>query len=540
MRSLTVLYGGRLTPEAFEPINAGEAAGKSAFIMALERAGRFPGTEKTVLLANEGGVFPDLPGGVSVVSRPSWTKKALLEALSVLAGGEGKAYDLTFFAWADCPLLDPVLAGALAERHLRYGAEYSYADGWPYGFAPELLSPGTAGVLFKILGDDDGPLERDCLFSVIQKDINAFDIETEISPVDLRQHRLNLQADSKRNFLLISRFFENSVTKAAEAAAFVENKPSLLRTLPAFYAIQVSGPCPQSCSLCPWPGIRTRQKSPGGADFMDKNRFAELLDKIIAFSGDAVIDLSLWGEISLHPDKMELIRLVLARPELSLIIESSGLGWKNEELEALAAASVPARKSPLLSSPLSWVISLDAWDAERYKELRGPGFAEASDCAKKLLSLFPKDAYVQAVRTKGAEDDIEQFYRSWKDLSPGKNAANIIIQKYDDYCGVLPKLQASDLSPVKRRPCRHLMRDMNVLLDGRVPVCREDLSALARAVAPTGAVALERAVDLGNVFAGSGSIKEIWERGEALLREHCGGTYPGICAECDEYYTYNY
>jgi spiro-SPASM protein len=540
MNALMVLFAGALSKEALEPVFPGEnKAGpvKNSFSLAIEQARRFPGTEKTVLLANEGGAFPDLPGGVSVVSRPSWTKKALLEELAALAGGGGEAYDLTFFAWADCPLLDPALAGALAERHLRYGAEYSYADGWPYGFAPELLSPGTAGVLSKILGDDDGPVERDCLFSVIQKDINAFDIETEISPEDLRQHRLCLQADSKRNLLLVSRFFENSVTAAADAAAFIERKPGLPRTLPAFFGIQVSGPCPQSCSLCPWPLIRSKQKGGPGpeapADFMDKNRFEELLDKIVAFSGDGVIDLSLWGEISLHPDKIELIRAVLKRPELSLILDSSGLGWKNEELEALAdaATAAAARKSPLLASPLSWVISLDAWDAGRYKELRGPGFAEASDRAKKLLSLFPKDAYIQAVRTRGAEDDIEQFYRSWKDLSPGKNAANIIIQKYDDFCGALPKLQASDLSPVKRRPCWHLMRDINVLLDGRVPVCREDLAALK------GEGGL---VEPANVFAGADALKDIWEGREALLRDHCGGTYPGICAECDEYYTYNF
>jgi spiro-SPASM protein len=517
-----------MAPEAFEALDAG--AGKSAFLLALERAGRFPGTEKTVLFTEEGAEYPGLPGGVSPVSRPSWTKKGLLEELARLSSNSGEAYDFVYFAWADCPFLDPDLAGALAERHVRYRAEYSYADGWPYGFAPELLSPGTAGVLLKIAGDEDGPVERDCLFSVIQKDINAFDIETEISPLDLRQYRIRLQADSKRNLLLISRFLEASVTSAAGAAPFIEARPELLRTLPAFYPIQVSSSCPQSCSICPWPAHKPAG-APEESGFMGKDRFEELLDKIVAFSGDAVIDLSLWGELSLHPDKEELIHMVLARPELSLVIESSGLGWQNRELEALAAASASAvpRKSPLLASPLSWIISLDAWDPALYKERRGPGFAEASECAKKLFSLFPRDAYVQAVRLKGGEDDIEKFYLSWRDLGPGKNAVNVIIQKYDDFCGALPRLQASDLSPVKRRPCWHLMRDMNILVDGKVPACREDLGALkGEGNRPSP----------GNVF--TGSLDDIWERGMPLLREHCGGVYQGICAECDEYYTYNF
>ena len=527
MRSLTVLFAGSLAPEAFEALDA--AAGKSAFFLALEKVSRFPGTEKTVLFIEEGAELPELPGGVSLVSRPGWTKNGLLEELARLSSHGGEAYDFVYFAWADCPLLDPDLAGALAERHIRYHAEYSYADGWPYGFAPELLSPGTAGLLLKIAGDEDGPVQRDCLFSVIQKDINAFDIETEISPVDLRQYRLNLQADSKRNILLISRFLEASAISAAGAAPFIDAKPWLLRTLPAFYPVQVSGSCPQSCPICPWPAHRP--EAPEKSGFMGKDRFEELLDKIIAFSGDAVIDLSLWGELSLHPEKMELFQMVLARPELSLIIESSGLGWQNGDLEALAAAAASAapRKSPLLASPLSWIISLDAWDPARYKERRGAGFAEASECAKKLLSLFPNDAYVQAVRIKGGEDDIEKFYLSWRDLSPGKNAAHVIIQKYDDFCGALPRLQASDLSPVKRRPCWHLMRDMNILADGKVPVCREDLGALKGEGAKPSP---------GNVF--TCSLEDIWERGMPLLMEHCGGVYQGICAGCDEYYTYNF
>jgi spiro-SPASM protein len=145
------------------------------------------------------------------------------------------------------------------------------------------------------------------------------------------------------------------------------------------------------------------------------------------------------------------------------------------------------------------------------------------DSAKKLLALFPKDAYVQAVRTAGAEDDIEKFYRSWKEAAPN-GAANIIIQKYDDFCGALPKKQASDLSPVQRQPCWHLMRDLPVLLDGTVPLCREDLSAGRRI--------------LGNVF--SDSLETIWQRGAQFYEEHCLRGYENSCAGCDEYYTYNF
>ena len=374
-------------------------------------------------------------------------------------------------------------------------------------------------------------MDRDTLFDVIQKDINAFDIETEISPVDLRPLRLCLAADSKRNLLLLSRLMEAGLVSAMEAEKFINEKPALLRTLPSFFNIQVYGGCPQACSLCPWPAYGGGNQS--GAvterkDFMSGPAFSSLLDKIEVFSGDAVISLSLWGELALHPEKMDLIGMVLSRPALSLVIETSGIGWKEEELKALslaASTSVP-RKNHM--APLSWIVSLDAHDPERYKEVRGPGFSEARSCAKTLLSLFPCDAYIQAVRVKGFEDDIEHFYRSWKEEGR-KDGSHIIIQKYDDFAGALPRMQASDLSPVKRRPCWHIQRDMNITLDGTVPCCREDLAVLkGKGDKPVWGNALQE------------ELSSIWDRGAEIFAGHCKLEYKGICAGCDEYYTYNF
>jgi spiro-SPASM protein len=259
---------------------------------------------------------------------------------------------------------------------------------------------------------------------------------------------------------------------------------------------------------------------------MEKEAFKKLLDKIIAFSGDAVIDLSLWGELAIHPGKMDIIGAVLSRPELALIIETSGIGWRSDELEktlelSKAAAAKAGRISPL--PPLSWIVSLDTMDPAHYRELRGPGFTEAVDCAKRLLTLFPKNAYVQAVRTKGDEDDIEKFYRTWKEA-----AANIIIQKYDDFCGALPKRQASDISPVERQPCWHIMRDFPVLLDGTVPRCKEDSAALGN----------DNGCTLGNAL--TEQFEDIWKKGAACYDTQCRSVYEGICAGCDEYYTYNF
>jgi len=524
MNALLVLFAGNLSGEAAIPL----LNGKNSFSLALEQSRRFPSVGKTVVLTGQNGDIPPELEGICIEKRPLWTVKSLLETIAIHSEG----FDLSYFAWADCPFLDPELAARLAERHLRYAAEYSYADGWPYGLAPELLSPGTAAILAKILGESDGgPVGRDALFSVIQKDINAFDIETEISPVDLRCHRLNLCADSKRNLLLLQRFAAgNAVPDTVAVERVVAEKQETLRTLPAFYPVQVCGGCPHSCSWCPWP--MAGGGSAGGnavterRDYMEAAQFEALLDKIVSFSGDAVIDLSLWGELSLHPQKKELIAMVLQRPELTLVIETSGVGWQGGDIEYCAElsqkASAVSRKNSL--PPLSWIVSLDSADPARYREIRGAGFTEANDFAKKLFAIFPKDAYVQAVRVTGAEDDTEHFYRSWKAALP--DTANIIIQKYDDFCGMLPKKQASDLSPVQRQPCWHLMRDVPILIDGTVPLCRQQIAA------PGGGIAL------GNVF--TEALGDIWERGQKFYAEQVNKKYNSLCAGCDEYYTYNF
>ncbi|MDR0447887.1 MAG: spiro-SPASM protein, partial [Treponema sp.] len=268
-------------------------------------------------------------------------------------------------------------------------------------------------------------------------------------------------------------------------------------------------------------------------DFLSPADFSVLLDKIEQFSGDAVIDLSLWGEIALHPRREELIQSVLDRPALSLIIETSGCGWAGFDLEK-AAEKAAAAKPRLNGQPaLSWIVSLSP------SELPMPGLtgeeSEAVSFAKKLSACFPREhgkddrVYIEAIRTSGAEDAIEQFYRSWKaysagDPAKGSSVPAIIIQKYDSFCGFLPQKQTVDLSPVERRPCWHLMRDFPILIDGTVPLCRE---------------VPENFMIVGNAL--NEDLETIWKRGEEAYLSHCRKVYaPGSCGICDEYYTYNF
>ncbi len=214
MNNLAVLYGGQLNHFAGEAV----FNGKNALETALEKVRLFPDVSKCLVLLSDNGKVKPVSGDIEIITKASWTKKSLLECVS----REGEHFDHTFFAWADCPLLDPEITTAVYKRHTQYLADYSYADGWPYGMSPEILRKGTSGILLKILGEEDNPVDRDCIFSVLQKDINTFDIETEISSIDLRGYRLSLTADSKRNMILLMRLIGAGLSGTKNAAEIIE------------------------------------------------------------------------------------------------------------------------------------------------------------------------------------------------------------------------------------------------------------------------------------------------------------------------------
>jgi spiro-SPASM protein len=516
MKLAAFIYAASLSPHALEPIDGG----LSAYDRCLAFASALPSLERIVVA--EGKVALP-PGKAEKVRRDEWSVDLLLSEME--KAGEGM--DAVLLAWADEPFLDPELAAKMLGDFKRYRAEYCFADGYPVGLSAELVAPRVIPALRKLAAQLPPEPERGSLFAAIQKDINAFDIETDISPVDLRDQRLVLACDTKRNTLLVNALARAGVVDAKSALEIIPARLELLRTLPAFVQVQVASGCPQECALCPYPLFAPGSSEAGGLGklrgAMSRDMFAYVLDQVVALSEDAVIDLSLWGEPAMHPDIGGLIDEVLDRPTLSLIIETSGLGW-GEAFEKGLANRIKERDA---AGRIDWIVSLDAFSPELYARLRGPGYEEAVAFADRLIALFPSHAHVQMVRSRENEAELEAFWRGWK-----KKTDKVIVQKYSRQAGLLPERKVSDLSPLSRRPCWHLKRDLAILVDGRIPLCR-DASHLE--------------LSMGNAFA-SGGIAEAWKAGAAQHEKHieaCAGgaagvaAFPSPCEACDEYYTYN-
>lgn len=75
---------------------------------------------------------------------------------------------------------------------------------------------------------------------------------------------------------------------------------------------------------------------------MAKKDFSTLIKKIADYSQTAVVSLSLWGEPSQHPEIAACVAEVLQYPGLSVLIETTGIGWKPETLDAIAETAKKA------------------------------------------------------------------------------------------------------------------------------------------------------------------------------------------------------
>ena len=463
-----------------------------------------PLRDRTVSQWLDAALDQALPGAPRVVMGPFASAAELIEALIQASG----TFDETVVVWSDAPFLRPDVTAEMLALHRQYRADYTFADGFPAGLTPEILRPAMLSVLRGWADGRTAGVDRGTLFELLSTDINRFDVETHLSPVDLRSRRLSLTADTLRNRLLLDRYADDAGLEIRAFLERIEQTGTRARTLPATLHVQITDGALQVPVWSPvrqfLPDTLTRRGS------ITRERWNDLLDRALAWAGDLTVLPSFWGEPSLHPQILELLSDALEKPGLKLCVETSGLGWADVDLETLSQHPGAAR--------IEWIVELDSDAAETYRTMRGDGFEEAHRLVSRLLPLFSGHVWPQTVRMGLNEPEMETFYKRWKE-----EAGRVIIQKHNDFGGRLERAKPSELSPWKRHPCWHLARDLAVFLDGSVVVCRDDFS---------------KTMPLGNVW--TDTLETIWEHGSGLFERHTREDWPEVCQNCDEWYTFHF
>ena len=540
MKNIVVLFAGGDMTHALENI----FDGKNAFDLAVQWA--YAVAENGIVLLTTPSGSEKLCSGATemdVVTQASWTNASV--AAEIAAACTRHNADFAVFAWADCPLLSLSLTKELIHILTAYKAEYSFADGFPYGFAPEVIDKGACSILASLAAGSQKQVgsraaSRDALFSIMSGDINSFEIETHLSDKDYRLLRLSFDCSLPQTALATRRAYENAKKAAliSDTASLLsldvyafsdlaEKNGEILQTLPAFYNIQLSGKELHALSYVP--------RGAGAKEDMPFSSFKALAADIARTSENAVVSLSLFGEPLLHPDFVACVKELLSYTSLTVFIETCGTLVTESLAKELADACAEAGAAGFAQSRIIWCVLLDACTPALYAKMHNltdskkaeADFALATQAVAVLEAYFPHAVYPQLVRTKQNECELEAFYRFWK-KSDSASAGDLIIQKYDRFCALLPDEKSADLSPVKRNPCWHLRRDFCILSDGSVPLCKS--------LAPF--VATDAGVCKGNAL--TEGIAAVWERFKAPLASHIHEQYEQKCQVCDEYYTFNF
>lgn len=524
MKTCVILFAGNLTGYAFKK----EFDGKSAFDVSVEWAAGLEGAEKVIVFSKENltiSVSSLIP--IEQIIEPSWNTGLLLDHIDALMQKEG--FTTTVYAWADCPFLNPSYTKEIVSLHHTYHCEYTFAEGFPYGITPEIIDAGTVRILKNICKKNEEKVHRETFFDLLKTDINSFEIETYIAPYDLRYLRLQFHCGTKRTTLSCTRMFSR-LQENKESFEKICSSPEILKTLPSFYAIQISLPCSSSCTYCPYPAflnqVQNGKQERQLDKFLSKEKFSHIIEKISLYSEDAVISLSLWGEALLHPEIEDFISLVLAKKELSLIIETCSFEFTEAQVERISALVKKSGERTNGQKSIYWIVSVDASTEAMYTSLHRDEFTltKAVKNVELLRKYFPGAVYPQFMRLKENEAELEAFYRYWKAQESGE----LIIQKYDNFAGGLSDKKVADLSPVTRNPCWHLRNDVSIFIDGTVPMCR--------AVLPS--AALDSHFVMGTIY--TDSLEKIWNNVTKELENHCINNYGEKCGKCDEYYTFNF
>ena len=487
----------------------------------------------------------------SVVWAENLCKKGLVSKAVTVSGADSvselfgkmsslcieESADFAVFAWNDLPFLNEALTQELINTHLEYKAEYTFADGYPYGFAPEIIDAGVLKILYELSKanfSEEGNKKvcRESLYNFIKQDINSFEVETVIADDDWRLFRFSFDCGSKEHFTACKNLLPllagkeklsvNDISKIASKAS------GILKTVPAFYNIQISDFVSSDCIYSPYCAEYSKKYNLDALkskNFMPYDKFAMLVDKAANFSENAVIGLSLWGEALSNPDCLKMIEKVLSYKGLSVFIETDGLFVTDDFCAELQNIQNKAEERTNGWAKIMIAVQIDAFSDAVYKSIhkncRDDAFGAAVASVSKLCGAIGANVYPQFVRMNQNEDELEGFFRYWSEKS-NASGGNLIIQKYDDFAGLLPECKPADLSPLERNVCWHLRRDMNILLNGDVTLCKTCLFDEIK----------------GNAF--ENSLEEIWQNMDDALNHHISENYCEKCRKCDEYYTYNF
>ncbi|EMJ88139.1 spiro-SPASM protein [Leptospira meyeri] len=403
------------------------------------------------------------------------------------------------------PLLDSRLTETAWDRHRNFFSQYSYSENLPPGLTPTIITREFLTSLPDTLATD--------IHSYFLKNINQYDVDIFYKAPDLRQLRLDFRLSSFRSLTLIQGLlplgedltYENLLSKLKE-------NPQLFRSAPSYLEWEIYKGCELKCTFCP----REFSDLTNDGSFVSLTEVKSTISKLNEeLTSPITISLTGNGEPLLHPDFKNVVLEILKLETLSELIIETALYKNTESLLSLIESLNPSEKEKICV-----IVNVTTLKPDVYKSLYGKSELEnvLVTIDKLSLILSNKSLHVQMIKMKEVEEEIDPYFTFFE-----KKGINIILQKYNTFANKLPERRVSDLTPIHRDFCWHLVRDLSVFVDGSVSICKQNQTEI-----------------IGNLY--KESLGAIWQKGldffkHSFLGEH--DKIPAPCLNCDEWYTFN-
>jgi len=408
--------------------------------------------------------------------------------------------------YADAPFIDAAIVEDMIHHHREYGAEYTYSWNVPAGFGCQVYSS-------ELIDSVPPSYDRDASFSsIIQANINQFDVELYFRDPDIRSLRLDFRVSDPRQQRIMKNLADThgSIPRYTDIEKLVHENPKALRVGPSYLELELNGTCDLDCIFC----YRNTLAHEHGA--MTPATLDAVIDGIRVFGLPCTVCLGGSGEPLMHENFYTMLNKICDEPLVNrVVIETNGI---------YANANYATALSAVQDKEIITIVNMNGMDAETYNSIHGSDHFQVVHHNIVRLRDTLQDTghrlFVQVMKINETEPILDRYYDFWENQQ-----VPIILQKQNTYLGRIEDRRYSDLTPFERTPCWHLQRDMYVLCDGTVAFCKQDVDGI------------NAAGRLGDL-----PMEDIWEKTSISFENDFRGDIAGSpdCGSCDEWYTFNF
>lgn len=363
--------------------------------------------------------------------------------------------------------------------------DISFAEHMPEGLIPSVIAGGFAEDFLYFL---DEKISFDTPFKeLVNWEYKGIDVGIYLSSSRIAMERIDFLPVEKNSILYLNELSDDLNFTLEKAETFVRENRAQIHRVPHYVAVEL---CPKTDAF-------------HTADFSDKSHmtlqlFANIIQELDLWAPEAVLSLGVWGEPFAHPLFQDLFQQLKNNQERRIIVESRTL-----ILDKNLASLVLSRPNTELIFDLSPKLNLPS-DEE----------------LNKFFSELPnhEKLWVRLTRAHKSEELIPKFLKTWKYLMP-----RIIITKADSFGD--PSVKTVDLAPIRRHACYALSRDITILSDGTVMLCRQNIDLSGSP---------------GN--AAEESLENLWKKNlNQYLNQHQGQISTcKQCQGCDDWWIFNF